>query len=157
MEAFEPLYGNLWKFILSITRDKEKARDILSETVLIAFEKFDSLKNEKAFLSFLFTIVSRLNSASFKKLSKFELKDNSFLDEFNSSGLSPEMQTDIELLYGYLDLLPEKHKEALILFEIFGFSRKEIAETQNTSVTNVKIRLYRARKTLEKILKGKNS
>ena len=156
MEAFQPLYGNLWKFVLSITRDREAAKEILSETVLIAYDKFDTLKNEKAFLSFLFTIASRLNNASKKKSSKYEFKENFEFDGFQGNLVSPEEAVDIDLLYKFLDKLPAQQKEALILFEVFGFSRKEIAEMQNTNITNVKIRLYRGRKNLEKLLEEKS-
>jgi len=41
-----------------------------------------------------------------------------------------------------------------MLHEVFGFSRNEIAAMQNTNLTNVKIRLYRGRKALEKLLKA---
>lgn len=157
MELFYPLYGNLWKFILSITRNRETAKDILSETVLIAYEKFETLKNEQAFLSYLFTIASRINSAENKKKSKIDFKENFELEDFKGNYISPEDATDINILYKLLDRLPEKQKEAIILLEIFGFSRKEIADIQNTNITNVKIRLYRGRKYLDKLINEDNS
>ncbi len=156
MEDFQPLYGKLWKFILSRTRNRETAKDILSETVLIAYEKFESLKNEQAFLSFLFTIASRVGTALLKKNNGIEHLENFELDDFRGNYISPEDETDIQLLYKFLDELPEKQKEAIILFDIFGFSRSEIAEIQNSNITNVKIRLYRGRRHLEKLMKENN-
>ena len=152
MEAFQPLYGKLWKFILSISRNRDDAKDILSETFLIAYEKFDTLKNERAFLSFLFTIASRLRNSSKMKRSKYYSTEVFEFDDFAGNFLSPEDETDIKLLYKTLDYLPEVQKEAIVLFEIFGFSRTEIADIQKTTVTNVKIRLYRGRKKLEQII-----
>lgn len=154
MEVFEPLYSNLWKFILSINKDRDAAKDILSETILIAYEKFETLKNERAFLSFLFTIASRLNNAVRKSKTRFEFKESHLLDDFRINALNPEESTDIGIMYGLLEQIPEKQKESLMLHEVFGFSRNEIAAMQNTNLTNVKIRLYRGRKALEKLLKA---
>ena len=152
MEAFQPLYAKLWKFILSISRNRDDAKDILSETFLIAYEKFDTLKNERAFLSFLFTIASRLRNASTNKRKKYYSEEVFDFDDFAGNFLSPEDETDIKLLYKTLDYLPDAQKEAIVLFEIFGFNRTEIANIQNSTVTNVKIRLYRGRKKLEQII-----
>lgn len=43
-------------------------------------------------------------------------------------------------------------KESIVLFEITGFSIKEIVEIQDDSVSSVKQRLRRGRERLEKIL-----
>lgn len=156
MEAFEPLYSRVWKFILSISKTNDEARETMSETVLIAYEKYETLRNEKAFLSFLFTIASRITYANRKKRSRLVLKENIEFEDYTSNELSPEEATDLKILYKYLDVLPDVQKEALILLEVFGFNRNEIAEIQGTNLTNVKIRLYRGRKKLEKILRNDN-
>jgi len=43
-------------------------------------------------------------------------------------------------------------RESIVLFEITGFSIKEIVEIQDDSVSSVKQRLRRGRERLEKIL-----
>ena len=54
-----------------------------------------------------------------------------------------------------LDLLPESQKTVIELFDVLGFSQKEIAEILDITIDNVKVRLHRARKNLREILKNK--
>lgn len=152
LSLFNPVYDNIWRFCLALSRDRERAEDLLSETLLIAFEKFDSIKNKEAFLSFMFTIASRLNSKNYKKNRLFEAFEPDRIDELYSREISPEDRTDLRFLHEALEKLPDKQRETVILFEIIGLSRKEIADVHNTTVANVKIRLFRARKKLKRLL-----
>ena len=55
------------------------------------------------------------------------------------------------VLYRILDGIGEKYRTVIILFELEGKSGDEIAALTETSLSNVWVRLYRAR---EKVLKG---
>jgi RNA polymerase sigma-70 factor (ECF subfamily) len=55
-------------------------------------------------------------------------------------------------LYKALALLPDEQRECLVLFEITGFSIKEIMEIQNSSESAIKQRLKRGRAKLLEIL-----
>ena len=72
-----------------------------------------------------------------------------------AQGLSLEMALDIQLLYWCLDQLPEKQGDALLLFEISGFSIKEIAHIQKSKENAVKTRLSRARQKLKELMAQK--
>ena len=56
------------------------------------------------------------------------------------------------MLHKALAILPENQKECIILFEISGFSIKEIMAIQNVSESAVKQRLKRGRAKLVEIL-----
>ncbi len=60
MKLFQPAQPRLQRFVLAMTRDAERAKDIVSETILIAFQRFETLRHDEAFLSFLFTIATRV-------------------------------------------------------------------------------------------------
>jgi RNA polymerase sigma-70 factor, ECF subfamily len=55
------------------------------------------------------------------------------------------------LLYRILDGIGEKYRTVIILFELEGLGGEEIAELTKTSLSNVWVRLFRAR---QKLLKG---
>lgn len=63
-----------------------------------------------------------------------------------------ETAMDIHYLYQALNQLQEKDKEAIILFEITGYSIKEIASIQNSNENATKTRLSRARQKLKTLL-----
>ena len=157
MELFEPLNDGLWRFCLVKTRNKDIAKDIMSETIYLAFKNFEKLKNEKAFLSFLFTIASRVYNHEKKRNSRFNLTEPYEFELYSSNSSSPEDLVDIKILYEALDKMNEKVRESIILFEIFGLSRAEISKIHSTTIANVKIRLYRGRKQLAKLLKENNN
>ena len=56
LELFEQNSGKLWRFVLTFIKNREDAKDIYSETIAIAFENFGKLRDDKAFLAYLFTI-----------------------------------------------------------------------------------------------------
>ena len=58
----------------------------------------------------------------------------------------------VYLLHEALALLPDVQKEAIILFEISGFSIKDIMSIQNASESAVKQRLKRGRERLVALL-----
>ncbi len=55
-------------------------------------------------------------------------------------------------MYEALSKLPEHQKESIILYEIIGFSVKEIAELHETGESAVKQRLARGRQKLIELL-----
>lgn len=148
MVHYEKVHGRLSRFVKSMVWDREEARDIVSETVVIAFERFDKVADKEKFLFFLFGIASRLIKQHLKKKSRYQvLSDEEWSElEFDADSLPREEISD---LYRLLGSMPYMYREALVLFEISGFSIKEASEMLEISVSGVKSRLTRARDFLE--------
>ncbi|MBX3044140.1 MAG: sigma-70 family RNA polymerase sigma factor [Candidatus Kapabacteria bacterium] len=151
---FEELYETckipLRRFAFSIANSRNQAEDIISDTIYYAYINIESLKNEDAFMSYLFTIASRVKN----KIIRDNLKFNRDIspDEMISDALSAEEILDIKFLRAAINKLNPNQKEAIILSSFSGLSNKEIAKVQNTTIYNVKIRLYRAKKNLKNLL-----
>lgn len=156
LELLGPVKENLERFCLGLARNREDAKDLFAETILLAYEALGTLENEKAFLSFLFSIASRTYSRGKKRQAKFIKYKPEQADRLFSYEIQPDGITDIQILHEAINKLPDKYREALILFEFHGFSQKEIAEINYTGVSNIKVRLFRAKKKLSKLL-GANS
>lgn len=152
MELFEPVQRNLERFVLAMTSDTETARDVVAETVMIAYERFDGLRNTQAFLSFLFTIATRVYHAQRRKGERTERLTDETIIDLLAPDISPDTAADVAAVYRGLQQLPEKQREAIILFEIMGTPLKEIREIQGGTLTAVKVRLSRGRKKLAQIL-----
>ncbi|MBM2814358.1 MAG: polymerase, sigma-24 subunit, subfamily [Ignavibacteria bacterium] len=151
-ELLEPLYERLERFALSMTRNREAARDLLGDTVLAAYDSFPGLRSEEAFLSFLFTIASRIYHKAIKSNPKLVSLEQEDLDTLFGIEPDSELLTDVRILYESLDKLQDIYKETIILFDILGFSYNEICEIQNATLPNVKVRLHRGRSKLAEIM-----
>lgn len=148
MDLYNPCHERLGRFVASMVWETEEAKDIISETILVTLEKFEKIKEDKSFLYFLFGVAIRL----IRKRKRKSWKQLLFGDEAWKGFSENEAYTtnsDIEDLKALLEILSEKSREAIVLFEISGFSIKEISELQKCSQSAVKSRLVRARKTLK--------
>lgn len=151
LDLFEPVKDNLWRFCLTMSKNRENAKDLLQETITIAFNNFDKLSSPDAFLSWLFTIASRKYYEFHRK--KLDLNESVDVDLLFSKDISPEEQADIRHLYDALSKLPDDQRESIVLSDIMGYSREEICKIQDIELETLKSRLYRGRKKLIELLR----
>ncbi len=152
MVLYKPVHARFERFCKARAYGEMDFKDLMQETVVVAFEKFDEIKNIDSFLYFLFGISIRLLSNANRKI-KEEEWDDSFVNRA-SNEQNAEKKMELEDLYKALGMLPNQQREALILFEISGFSIKEIATIQTSSEDAVKKRLSRGRQELTRLLTG---
>lgn len=151
MQLYEPNHEQLLRYCESIVRDPVDAKDLVSETILVAFEQISKLRKVESFKYFLFGIARNLIRRQYRR-KKFWGIFNAKQAEQIEAPKSQEVNEDVQLLYQALDQLGDEQKEAIILFEIVGYNIKEIAEIQNAGISAVKARLTRGRKKLAQIL-----
>lgn len=151
LSLYEPIHDRFERFCRVRVFGQMEYRDLMNDTLVIAYQKFQELKSEKAFLSFLFGISVRVLSNHYKKKrEKDYINDNDLLNVSSTS--YSDRDVEIHILYNALAKLPNEQSESLILFEITGFSIKEIAALHKVSISAVKQRLVRGRKKLYKLL-----
>jgi len=150
MNLFQPVHARFERFCKARVYGEMDFKDLMQESISVAFEKFDTLNDKKAFLHFLFGISIRILANSKRKISE-ERWSSEYVDNQRDEN-SAEKQLEIEDLYKALGQLPDAQREALILFEISGFSIKEIADLQESGESAVKQRLTRGRQQLTQVL-----
>jgi RNA polymerase sigma-70 factor (ECF subfamily) len=148
LHLYEPVHDRFERFCRARAFGEMDFRDLINETLLIAYQRMDILRSEQAFLSFLFSIsVNVLNNQHRKKREERQSENHDAIAD-----MSQEVNADTHFLYLALSQLPAAQKESIILFEISGFKIKEIAEIQSVSEDAVKQRLKRGRERLQEIL-----
>jgi RNA polymerase sigma-70 factor (ECF subfamily) len=170
LALYEPVRPNIERFVRAMARrwndDPETSKDLLSETIAAAYQRIDELRNPQAFLSFVFTIATRLHrkqrasEARITAFSHVERKDGAdaearYEEAFKVDAHQSQDEYDVTLLYAALDKLPAKQRESVIMFEILGFSMKEIQAVQGGTLVAVKVRVARGRAALTRMLSGK--
>lgn len=152
LALYDPVHERFERFCRARVYGKMEFRDVMHETLLIAYEKIDTLKAPEAFLSFLIGISVRIVSNHNRKKQEAFLHDETRVFSIPDNGPLTSDEADIHFLYEAMSLLPAEQQESLILFEISGFSIKEIAEMHQVTESAVKQRLKRGREKLTAIL-----
>ena len=153
LSLYQPIHNRFERFCRARAFYDMPYEDLINETLLVAFKKFDSLKNEEAFLSFLIGICKRILANAKRKKRTETVEDEYKLLNYPDTNDHTRKLSDTDLLYRALAKLPEQQREAIILFELTGFSIKEIMEIQDSSESAVKQRLRRGRQSLTNIVK----
>lgn len=149
MLMYRPVHAKFEKFCKLRAYGRYEFQDLMQETITVAFPKFTDDANPSMLLSFLCGIAVKIMANHQRK--KRTAEWNPSLDQF-PAGREAEARDEKEVLYYALSQLPEDQKEAIILFEITGFSIREIAGIQTVSESAVKQRLVRGREKLLQVL-----
>jgi len=158
IELLKPIYSNAISYCIALTRNETEAKDLLQDSLLKALEKFSGLKEDKKFKSWLFTILTRqfyalyqrsLVKKNFLRRSQYETAEFPQIFERETNELSQQA------LLKALDLIGEKERVAIVLFEVGNFSMKEIRLIQGEkSLSAVKSRISRTRAKLKELILG---
>jgi RNA polymerase sigma-70 factor (ECF subfamily) len=152
MELYTPLHAGFMKYCRGLTGNREDALDLAGETMLISFGNFEKLRNRDSFKAYLYGVARRLRLHHFRRIRFRGVFDENLAEMLIDQSSLPDSDYDVQVIYGLLDQLPSKQREAFILFEISGFSLNEIRELQGGSLSGVKMRLQRAREQLRQWL-----
>lgn len=152
LEYYRPIHDQFVRYCSNHCYGLMDAEDLVQETVLSTLQRFDSIREKQKLLGYMI--------AAANNMIRNHLRRKKFTGDFNekafrkleSNSLNAETALDIHHLHLALQQLPVKDKEAILLFEISGFSIEEISVIQESSAGATKTRLSRARDKLRKML-----
>ncbi|HPE86595.1 MAG: RNA polymerase sigma factor [Bacteroidales bacterium] len=134
----------VYRFILKHIHDSDKAQDIVQEAYTRLWEKVSDVNAEKA-KSYLFTTAYHYMIDTIRKDKKQTVLD--LMPEM--SGKSKNTYSDLKsILNEGMRHLPEIQKTVLMLRDYEGYSYEEIGEITSLNESQVKVYIFRARKTL---------
>ncbi|MEY3200308.1 MAG: hypothetical protein RJA13_2266 [Bacteroidota bacterium] len=139
MELYEPVHGNFERFCKSRSYGVCDFNDLMHDTLIIAFEQFDTLRNREVFLSFLFSIANKVHANFRRKNKPSTFSDVKGVENTQDHSFSAEKNFQHDELYEALNTLSLEYRNCIILFE---------AKIQECTVDAVKQRLSRGRKKL---------
>ena len=151
-DAILALVPNLRAFAISLSRDPDRADDLVQETLLRAIREIDSFQPGTNMSAWLFTILRNLFLSEYRKRRReVEDTDGRYADSLKSP---PEQHGRVELEEFRVALakLPSDQREALLLVGASGFNYEEAAAICKTAVGTIKSRVHRARRRLLELL-----
>ncbi|UOG91678.1 MAG: RNA polymerase sigma factor RpoE [Candidatus Thiothrix sulfatifontis] len=151
--------------VLRYVHDHDTAQDVAQEAFIKAYKGLKNFRGESAFYTWLYRIA--INSAKNYLVSQNRrLPDNDIdaheAEQFEGESALKEYATpERELLTAEIQStvskaiedLPEDLRTAIMLRELEGMSYEEIAETMDCPIGTVRSRIFRARESIDKVLR----
>ncbi|MDT0689606.1 RNA polymerase sigma-70 factor [Salegentibacter sp. F188] len=139
-QFYNKYYQRLLSYIITFTKDRDQAKDIVQEAFVILWTNRESIDTSKSPKSYIFFVARNIFIDHYRK----EKRDLQFLIELKETALSEQIENDseeikqrIEKMKRMIENLPEKCKIILKLSKIEGLNYQEIANHLNISPKTV--------------------
>jgi RNA polymerase sigma-70 factor (ECF subfamily) len=148
-------YKNMaYTISIKIVKNHEDAEEIAQDSFLKAYQKLDTFKGESKFSTWLYSIVYRNSISKIRKKNIITTDIDAFVLENHSTDLDfPQIEAikngeQQKYVAKAIDNLPEMDALLVTLFYLNENTIDEIVEITNLTKTNIKVKLFRARKKL---------
>jgi RNA polymerase sigma-70 factor (ECF subfamily) len=152
-ELLGPIHDDVQLFARRIARSAAEGDDVFQEAVLRAVNKLGSLRDRARFKPWMYSVVVSVHRS--RRRSPFWTRWISSEPPEMLEGLVGDDgatwvddQASAQRATAALSTLEPAQREAIVLFELHGYSIEEIAEIQRASVAAFKSRLTRGRDRL---------
>lgn len=148
MALLGPIHDRARRTARRLCRSHADGDDLFQEAALRAAERLDGLRDAARFPGWFYAVLLSVHRARARR---------AFWRRFLPLGAAPEppppppedeRRLRAARVAEALAALPAPQREALVLFEVDGFTIEEIAQMQGDSVSAVKTRLSRGRRRL---------
>jgi RNA polymerase sigma-70 factor (ECF subfamily) len=154
----------VYRYALSLTRDRSEAEDLTQDTFLRAFRHWDQYTPGTNARAWLFTICRNLFRRRLERQAREEPTDTDTLENLAAAALqaaavpadagerffdAPELG---DVMRKELENLPEEFREVVILSDLQDQSYADIAAVLGVPLGTVKSRLFRGRRLLQERL-----
>jgi RNA polymerase sigma factor (sigma-70 family) len=142
-------------FAVTLTRDKESAKDLVQETMYKAIANKDKYINGTNIKAWLYTIMRNIFINDYRKKAKqnvvLDSTPNDFLLDYNQAAISNLAESKIRLkeIESAIYYLPSIFKDPFMLY-FEGYKYNEIAGILHEPLGTIKSRIHFARKLLKK-------
>ncbi|GAB3175437.1 RNA polymerase sigma factor [Telluribacter humicola] len=144
---------------LKIMRNSEEAEDVAQESFVKAYQQLHQFAGKAKFSTWLYTIVYRTSVSKRQKQGVLILAlDDDLSENYTDDTSSPPLEylQDEErqkYVRQAIQKLPEMEGVVITLFYMNENTIREIEEITGLTAANIKVKLFRARKILEKELR----
>jgi RNA polymerase sigma-70 factor, ECF subfamily len=155
------LKGNLQKYAMSLTLDRDNALDLVQDTFLKAIQNQDKFIDETNLKAWIFTIMKNTFINNYRR----KMRENTMMDgtqelyyinlPSDKGSISPESRYAENEISKAINSLESEYREPFRM-HVEGFKYEEIAEKLDLKLGTVKSRIFFARQKLMNVLKDYN-
>ena len=146
----------VYSIALKVLRNNEDAEEMAQESFIKAYKSLNTFKGTAKFSTWLYRItynncISEVRKKKLKFVSTDDIQISDEPEEMNFDDIPEENRA--KYVKAALDKLPEEEYTIILLYYFEDKSVEEIGQITKLSESNVKVKLFRARKKLNSILK----
>lgn len=155
------LKGNLQKYALSLTLDRDNALDLVQDTFLKAIQNQDKFVDATNLKAWVFTIMKNTFINNYRR----KMRENTMMDgtqelyyiniSSENGSVSPESSYEGKEIEKAIDSLHDDYRKPFRM-HLDGYKYEEISERLHLKLGTVKSRIFFARQKLMGILKDYN-
>jgi len=154
---YDKYYDRIHGFIGARVRDTWHADDLTQDTFLQARQRMGTLRDIGKIKPWLFRIAyntcqDHYRGANARPGIVIPLEGETGITDPRRPEKWLEQQQMCRCVQKHIQLLPDAYRTVLWLYDVLGFTHKEIGEVLEIDAGNVKVRLHRARKKMKAIL-----
>ena len=152
-EQISKIYKELYKFIYSIIKNQNLAEDILQQTLMKAYEKFDKIQDIKKFKPWIFTIAKNESISWIRKYNREIPSEDNYLELLvgSSEDIPEELlikRETKEQIMESIKMLNPVDQDIIYLRYYHDLSLNEIALILNLNENTVKTKHKRAKEKI---------
>lgn len=150
-QMYEAIYKDLYRFALCMMKNTQDAEDAVSEAVLAAYENIRKLRDEKAFRSWIFTILANTCRKRLKLLNT-KTRHEQEEDSVRQTAQCPDYDLALDVRKAFF-ILSEEEQTIVGLSVFGGYNSKEIGGMLRLNDNTVRSKRSRALEKMECILR----
>jgi RNA polymerase sigma-70 factor (ECF subfamily) len=138
---YETIYRDLFRFAVYMMHHTQDAEDAVSEAVILAYENIHQLRDECAFKSWMFTILSNVCKRKLGNAGDLVSKEDSI--EVYQSAFQSDLALNMDVRKAFLRLSLEER--TIVALSVFGgYNSSEIGKTLELNANTVRSKRSRA-------------
>ncbi len=158
---FQDYHDRIRRYLLGMVQDSAEAEDLTQETFLRAYARRESLRDPNAVRGWLYRIATHVAFDRLRqRVPQVPLDDADRARRLPAAPPGPPSALEISergetsaCVQRCLDFLSDRYRAVILLHEAHSLTAVEIAELLGESPGAIKIRLRRARRKLEEIMR----
>jgi RNA polymerase sigma-70 factor (ECF subfamily) len=143
--------GQIRSYLLNKVRQTDDVDDLIQDIFIKINNNLDGLKDEKKLAPWIYRIV-RNSLTDYYRKAKFDTSElNEEITASDTGGVSNDIYSACVsgCLKIFIERLPEKYREPLVLSDLQGRKQKDIAKEMDLSYSGLKSRVQRGREMIK--------
>jgi RNA polymerase sigma factor (sigma-70 family) len=157
-DKYQQSFPRVFAYVYGRVHNVHEAEDLVSEVFERAFLKMDSLRNDEAFSTWLFTIARNIVTSHARKRGRESAVDPDILGSVVATNVSVEneilVREEVAAVVECLRNFPQREQDIVSLKFDAELTNRQIARIMGLSEANVRVILFRTLRKLREMIKA---